>query len=46
MDSNTWKLYDTIVVQLDMLSSPDYGDFDGRVFTSIVNNISKNISFK
>jgi len=43
MDFNTWKLYDTIVIQLDMLNSPDYGDFDGGVFTAIVNDISKNI---
>lgn len=41
MNSNTWELYDMIVVQLDMLNSPDYKDFDGRVFTSIINIISK-----
>jgi len=39
MNIDMWELYDMITIQLDMLDSPDYGDFDGRVFISILNKL-------
>lgn len=31
-----FDMYDDVVIQLDLLNSPDYGDFDGRVFRAHV----------
>lgn len=33
-----WNLYDNVVSQLDLLNSPEYGDFDGRIFRFIFND--------
>jgi len=43
MNEVEWTLYDMIVIQLDLLDSPDFGNFNHTVFDSIVCELDKEL---